>query len=209
MLDSRHIVRAVLACAVTMAVVLCSLLAQGCGESKQAQQEFVDGYLSVMEQLQSKPEVAQEGRTAYMAYVSSGFTDLASAQKAQKSYELSSANDKAAQKQLASLTKPDDKAEALAKSLNNGISEVDEGNVKFAADLGKAPTQTVEQRAATAQDIGPAMSSYVKGMTQIVASLAGLKAYATANDLEGEEALTKWHEQIKGELDMVKQYAPQ
>jgi inhibitor of cysteine peptidase len=180
----------------------------GCGTSKQAMQEFVDGYLRVMEELESKPEVAQAGQAAAQAYAQSGYTDLESAEKARLSYVESSKNDAAALADLEKVSAPDDKAERIKDQLTEGVTEVDKGNKMFSEGLANAKDQTVEQRAAAATDIAEPMSLYVKGMTTIVDSLAGLQDYVKENDLEGSAVVTKWYERIKSELETVKQYAP-
>ncbi len=179
----------------------------GCGPNKEKLQIFVNGYLDIMEELESKPEIAQGGQQASMAYASSGYTDLESAEKARKSYEESMKNDKQALKKLDALERPDKEAEEIADTLYEGVEKVDQGNSKFASDLAKAEDQTVEERATTAQNIGPAMSMYTDGMTKVVDSLDKLLDYIKSNDLEGESETKEWHEQIKEELDTVKKYA--
>ena len=126
-----------------------------------------------MEELESQPEVAEEGREASMAYMSSGYTDLDNAKKAQESYEKSSTHDQEVLRELEMLNRPDKEAEAIADDFYNGVKKVDEGNAKFAEDLSKAPDQTVEERAATAQNIEPAMSLYAEGMQPPAQALVG------------------------------------
>ncbi|MBU1669949.1 MAG: hypothetical protein KKF41_03570 [Actinobacteria bacterium] len=184
-------------------------LAAGCGTNTQAMQEFVDGYLRVMEELESKPEVAQAGQDASRKYAESGYTDLESAEKARLSYVESSKNDTKALADLEKVEAPDETAEKIKGQLETGVKQVDEGNKMFAKGLEGARDQTVEQRAAAASAIAEPMSLYVKGMTTIVESLAGLQEYVKDNELEGEAVVTKWYERIKGELETVKQYAPQ
>ena len=195
--------------AVVSVMTACLFLLPGCGEDKAAMQAFAEGVVDVMNQLQSKPEVAQEGRTAAMAYMNSGYTDLESAAKAQASYEESGKNDQEAIKELDALQKPDDDAEKIAKELREGILKVDEGNTKFAENYAKAPEQTVEERQATAADVMAPMTLYVDGMTKIVASLKDLKDYVESNDLESVTEVGKWYDQIKGELEEVKKYLTQ
>ena len=87
--------------------------------------------------------------------------------------------------------------------------KVDEGNNKFAENYAKAPEQTVEERQATSADFMPAMTLYVEGMTKIVASLVDLKNYVESNDLDPVTEVGKWLDQIKTELEEVKQYLTQ
>lgn len=194
---------------IPLVLALCAvMLACGC-ESKAQMQEFVDGYLRVMDQLESKPEVAQAGQQASMAYVNSGFTDLAAAEQARLSYVESSKNDAAGLAALAKVEAPDEKAEKIKSQLAEGVKTVGEGNKLFAESLAGAKDQTVEQRAAAASNIAEPMSRYVAGMSVIVASLEGLKEYIKTNSLEGASVADGWYQRINGELEGVKQYQQQ
>ena len=187
----------------------CLFLLPGCGEDKESMQAFAQGIVNVMNQLQSQSEVKEAGRKAAYAYMESGYTDLESAAKAGESFEESSKNDQEALGDLDALEKPDDDAEKIARELREGIVKVDEGNSRFAENYARAPEQTVEERQATAADVMPAMTLYVEGMTKIVTSLADLKEYVESNDLDNVTEVGKWLDQIKEELEEVKQYVTQ
>jgi hypothetical protein len=204
MLRQRSFLSLTLVFLLTLAV----LSTMGCGQDKQKMQAFVDGYLQVMETLQSKPEVTQAGQEAYTKYASSGYSDLESAEKAKVSYEESSKNDQAALKDLEKLAAPDEKASEIKQQMSLGVVKVDKGNKMFAGKLARAKDQTVEQRAAETENISAPMGLYVEGITEIVASLANLQEYVKSNGLQAEGEVKKWYDQIKGELDLVKQYAP-
>lgn len=184
-----------------------AILLPGCGADKAKMQSFVDGYLNVMEALQSNPEVAQTGREAAMKYASSGYTDLESAKKAQQSFEESIKKDQAALVELKAVEKPDETSKKMSKDLQLGVEEVDEGNRMLADNYAKAPGQSVEQRAATAADIGGAMKLYVEGMGKIVSSLALLETYIKDNGLQGGAEAKKWHDQIEQEMEIFKGYS--
>lgn len=207
MTDFKRMRNLTVVCLTCVAMAAGIVLLPGCGKNTQAMQDFVDGYLKIMAELESKPEVAAEGREASIAYASSGYTDLESAAKAQESYEVSSENDKSALESLSSLGKPDEEAVEISDKLSDGVTKVDEGNTMFAEGLAKAPSQTVEERAATSADISLAMAAYAEGMGMIVSSLEDLVGYIEDNSLEGTEQAKEWYEKIKSELDMVEQYS--
>lgn len=198
-----------LAAVILSALMIAALLSAGCGEDTQKMQAFVDGYIRIVEQLESKPEVAEGGRVASTKYAMSGYTDLKSAEKARLSFVESSKNDEAALKELARLVAPDSSATRIKEQLAVGVARVDEGNKLFADIYAKAPSQTVEQRKASATNIAAPMASYAKGMAEVVASLAALKKYVSDNGLEGMPGVKKWYDRIKGELESVKKYVKQ
>lgn len=169
-------------------------------------QSFADGAIGVVEKLESRPEVAQAGQQANLAYMESGYTDLESAETARSAFEQSSQNDQEALKDLETLNKPDKESQQIATELGEGVEKVDEGNRAFADGLAKAKDQTVEERAATAQNIGPAMGMYAEGMGKIVDSLEKLEEYVRTNGLDGIDKVQQWLERIKGELQMVESY---
>ena len=169
-------------------------------------QTFVDGYLGVVNKLQSKPEIGQQGREAYTTYASSGYTDLESAEKAKKSYEDTLKLDKECLVELDALEKPDEDAEWIADGLYKGVQTIDNSNTEFKNDLEMARDQTVEERSATAQNIQPKMDLWKEGLEKIIESMGSLDDYVKNNGLEGASEIQEWLDTFNEELEMFKQY---
>ncbi len=182
------------------------LLVPGCGANKEKMQTFVDGYLGVVNKLQSKPEIGQQGREAYTTYASSGYTDLESAEKAKKSYEDTLKLDKECLVELDALEKPDEDAEWIADGLYKGVQTIDNSNTEFKNDLEMARDQTVEERSATAQNIQPKMDLWKEGLEKIIESMGSLDDYVKNNGLEGASEIQEWLDTFNEELEMFKQY---
>lgn len=185
-------------------VLVASMTLQGCGKD-QAKQDFVDGVISIIEKNQSQPEIAEKGREAFMAYYRSSFTDLDSAAAAAESFTLSNEKDAGSLKDLQALQKPDGEAEEIAAKLLKGIETMDEGNSIFAAELGKAPQQSVEERAKVFQATEGAMGLYLEGIEAIISSCEMLRDYARKHGLDGVGEIEKWMDKFTEEKKAIEQ----
>jgi hypothetical protein len=190
-------------------ITLCcsALLLSGCTQGKQVKQDFAYGVLDVVEFLQSRPENALAGQQAGMEYASSGYTDLEAAGKVADSFNAALDHDQAGLTMLAELETPDPESEKIADGLADGVNTVDEANERFASGYARAPEQTVDERAAAAQDIAPIMSTWSDGLDKITASLQNLLDYVKDNDLEGESDIQSWLERFDSEKKMFEQYS--
>lgn len=196
--------------AVALCLVAASLGLQGCGKDR-AKQDFVHGLISIIEGNQSQTEIAEEGQKAFIAYYESGFTDLESAAKAAQSFNLSNEKDAGSLSQLLALQKPDGEAEEIAEKLRAGIETMDRGNSLYAAELKKAPDQSVEERSKVFEATVEAMNLYLEGITTIISSCEMLRDYAEKNGLEGVEDIGSWIDKFadeKGSIERALEYMP-
>lgn len=182
---------------VAVLVMSAAIFMQGCKD--QAKQDFVNGILSIIEANQAQPEIAEEGSSAFQAYVMSGFNDLENARKAAESFARSIEKDQSSLERLEALSLPDDQAATIAGMLEEGIVIMDEGNALYVEELAKAPTQSVEERSMIFEKAGAAMGMYLEGLSAIIASLEELLEYSKTNKLEGEQEINTWIDKFKKE----------
>lgn len=190
--------------AVAACLIAALLGLQGCGKD-QSQQDFVDGMLSIIEENQSQTEIAEKGQAAFMAYYESGFTDLENAAAAAESFTLSNQKDAQSLKELQALEKPDQEARDIADTLRSGVETMDRGNSAYAAELEKAPNQSVEERSMVFAAAAEAMNLYLEGITDIVAACEMLREYAEENGLEGAEDIKAWMDKFTEEKNSLEQ----
>jgi hypothetical protein len=189
---------------ITVCLVATSLGFAGCG-SDQSKQDFVNGMLSIIEENQAQPEIAEAGQAAFQVYHQSGFTDLESAAAAADSFNKSNEKDDLSLRDLEALQKPDENAEEIAGIFGSGIDTMDEGNTVYARELDKAPGQSVEERSQIFAASGEAMGDYLEGIADIIASFELLLDYVKDNGLEGEEDIQGWLDGFHSEKDSIEQ----
>ncbi len=188
--------------ATALCLAAASLGLQGCGKD-QAKQDFVNGLISIIEDNQSQPEIAEKGRSAFMAYYRSAFTDLESAAAAAESFTLSNEKDAGSLARLQALEKPDGQAEEIAAGLREGIETMDRGNAFFASELARAPEQSVEERSMIFQSTEEAMALYLDGISAIISACEMLRDYAKEHGLDGVADIEKWIEKFGAEKESI------
>lgn len=202
--NTARIIRKAFVAALAASLILAALAVQGCGDS-QAKQDFADEVLSIMEDNQSQPEIAEEGQEAFQAYYQSGFTDLESAQRASDSFTRSNQKDEDSLNRLDGMEKPDDAARDIVQKLSLGITVMDEGNSMNAEELDKAADQSVEERSQIFAMTAEAMGKYLEGIELIITAFEGLLDYVRENELQGEQTVETWLERFQGERESIEQ----
>jgi hypothetical protein len=187
------------ACFIAVPALLLAAFLSGCGGKDQRKQQFVDGMVGLIQENQSQPEIAEEGRAAFQRYYMSGFNDLESAAAAAESFEKSNEKDRGTLQELASLEKPDDLAASIAASLEEGIVMMDKGNSIYAEELRKAPGQSAEERAAIESKGRAVMQVYLEGLGAIISSFKELSSYVKNNGLNGGEEVETWQKKFEDE----------
>ena len=140
-----------------------------------------------------------------MAYYSSSFTDLESAAAAAESFTLSNDKDARSLQDLQALGKPDAEAQEIAGKLRAGVEAMDEGNAVYAAELEKAPGQSVEERSKIFQAAAGAMDLYLDGIGAIISSCEMLAEYAKKHGLDGAAEISKWADKLTQEKESIEQ----
>jgi hypothetical protein len=195
----------VVALLVSMIVSLAAAAAlPGCSKDN-SKQDFVNGLLSIIEDNQGDSQIAEAGQQAFQAYFASGFTDLAAAQAAADSFAKSNDKDQVSLGRLEQLARPDAQATAICDDFEKGVVTMDEGNSVFAAELEKAPGQSVEERSLIYEGMGRAMEYYLRGLDYIIKSMEDLVSYIEANKLEGKDSAEVWAEKFKAEKESLEQ----
>lgn len=172
-----------------------------CGQTKDDQQKYVDGYLKVIDEIKSRQDVIKKGAAAIIAYRKSNFMDLENAEIAREALLEGVRLDSIALSHLLELKAPDDQSKEITMDMKRGIEAVSEGNKLFAANYAKAKNQNPKEREQTILNVVPGLTSMAQGLNAVVVSMKKLDKYITDNDLKGRDDLNIWFKQFKLERD--------
>lgn len=182
------------------------ILFQACGQTKDDQQKYVDGYLKVVSEIKNRADVIKKGQEAIIAYRKSNFMDIDNAEIAKNVLLEGIKLDSLALNNLLELNAPDDAAKEITMDMKRGIDAVSQGNKLFAENYAKAKTQNLEERKETILNVKPGLTSLAQGLNAVVVSMIKLDKYITSNDLKGRDDLALWFKQFKLERDNLRSF---